>query len=201
MLCSADLLSGNCGDFVSEADRLGALYRAELKKLPDSEEELKATIWWGCGPGFPEIKALLVRIDSEAARTVLQTEPYRSVPEAAPPPSPSRPGAPAPVPACEERSSALARNRCIGEQLEAARTAHRRAFDRCKQRVDPALRDDLLRAESSFEALLPGRCDAQAVEGDDASMRAFLRSRCLAEALDARTQGMLEAHPECAATD
>jgi hypothetical protein len=65
--------------------------------------------------------------------------------------------------------------------------------------VIPDLRDDLLAAESSFEALLPGRCDAQADAADDESLQNFERSRCLIVALTDNTRGMLDAHPECAA--
>jgi hypothetical protein len=75
----------------------------------------------------------------------------------------------------------------------------RSRLERCKGLVIPGLRDDLLAAESSFEALLPGRCDAEAEGADDKSLQNFSRSRCLIAALSDNTRGMLDAHPECAA--
>ena len=200
MLCSADFMSGNCADFVTRADQLGALYRSELKKLPGSEASLKTTIWWGCGPGnLQNIKTLLVQIGSPPALAVLQTEPYRSLPpvQIPAPPPPRTPSAPQPQ--CDELTNAIERNLCIGAQLQTARTDHQRAFDRCKGLVIADLRPDLLAAESSFEALLPGRCDAQAEGADDKSLQNFSRSRCLIAALSDNTRGMQGAHPECAA--
>lgn len=169
MLCSADFMSGNCDDFVSAADRLGALYRSELKKLPGSEGSLKTTIWWGCGPGnLQNIKTLLTQIGTAHALAVLQTDPYRSPPVLLPPPpSPS-----APQPQCEDLPNPIERNLCIGAQLQAARADHKRAFERCDARADGS--------------------NAQ-------SLQTFVRSRCLAEALAGDTRGMLAAHPECAA--
>ena len=200
MLCAADFMSGNCVDFVTRADQLGALYRSELKKLPGSEASLKTTIWWGCGPGnLQNIKTLLVQIGTPPALAVLKTEPYRSLPPVrlpAPPP-PLTPSAPQPQ--CADLTNAIERNLCIGAQLQTARADHQRAFERCKGLVIPDLRDDLLAAESSFEALLPGRCDAQADAADDKSLQNFSRSGCLVAALADRTRGMLDAQPECAA--
>jgi len=200
MLCAADFMSGNCVDFVTRADQLGALYRSELKKLPGSEASLKTTIWWGCGPGnLQNIKTLLVQIGTPSALAVLQTEPYRSLPPVrlpAPPPPLTPSAAP---PQCQDLTNAIERNLCIGAQLQSARADHQRAFDRCKGLVIPGLRDDLLAAEASFEALLPGRCDAAADGADDKSLRNFSRSRCLVAALTDNTRGMLDAHPECAA--
>lgn len=198
MLCSADFMSGNCDDFVAVADRLGALYRSELKKLPGSEGSLKTTIWWGCGSGnLQNIKTLLTQIGTAHALAVLHTEPYRSLPAVPPPGPPPSPSA-AP-PRCEDLTHPIERNLCIGAQLQSARTDHERAFERCKDLVIPDLRDDLLAAESSFRALLPGRCDAQADGSDEKSLQTFVRSRCLVEALADDTRGMLAAHPECAA--
>lgn len=200
MLCSADFMSGNCADFVKRADQLGALYRAELEKLPGSEASLKTTIWWGCGPGnLQNIKTLLVQIGSPRAQEVLQTEPYRSlppvqIPAPTPPPTPS-----AAPPQCGDLTDAIQRNLCIGAQLQTARADHERAFERCKTLVIPDLRGDLLAAESSFQALLPGRCDAQADQPYEQKLQTFNRSRCLIAALSDSTRGMLDAHPECAA--
>jgi len=199
MLCASDLWSGNCADFVVTADKLGALYRSELQKLPDSEQSLKTTIWWGCGSGtLYDLKRLLVAIGTESAKAVLVTEPYKSLP-AVELPGASMQRAPAQL-TCVELPRQIERNSCIGTQLQEARTAHQLALDRCKDLVAPPLRDQLLAAESSFKAALPARCDAAADEDGttDASLEAFNRSRCLAKALADRDRGMFEAHPECA---
>jgi hypothetical protein len=200
LLCSADLLSGNCADFVPAADRLGALYRSELEKLPDSQASLLATTWWGCGPGtLGDIAALLVRIGTPPALAVLKTQPYASlVVTPSPPPAPA-PGSPAPPPACDELSSPLQRNACIGAQLQAARAENQRVFARCQSLVVAGLRDDFVDSQSSFQSLLPVRCDAQVAGVDDKSMKTFVRSRCLVQALTDNTHGMLAAHPECQA--
>jgi hypothetical protein len=200
-LCIADPLSGNCDDFVAMADRLGGLYRAELAKLPDSKQALLTTVWWGCGPGdLGAVKRLLVRIGSPSARKLLATEPYRSLPPVQIPPPPP-PNAPPSADECEARATQLERNECIGVTLQAARAYHQSAFAHCKAVVDAPLRGELLAEESSFEATLAGRCDAQAADSDEKAVQAFLRSRCLYEALHERTRAMLEAHPECAGSN
>ena len=117
LLCSADLLSGNCADFVVAADRLGALYRSELAKLPDAQASLMTTTWWGCGPGtLGDITALLVRIGSPRALAVLQTQPYASLVVAASPP---------PAPAAGISRSAAGLRRAL--EPAAAQRVHRRA--------------------------------------------------------------------------
>ena len=199
LLCSADLMSGNCDDFVSAADRLGALYRSELEELPDSESSLKTTSWWGCGPNsLGDVKALLVRIGTPRALAVLQNEPYPSL-AGPPPPPPPPPGLSDPQLRCDDLSNPAERNACIGVRLQAARADHQRALERCRDLVPPGLRDDLVQDEASFAALLPTRCDAQAAGVDDPGLKTFVRSRCLAKALEGNTRGMLAAHPECAA--
>jgi hypothetical protein len=200
MLCTADLLSGNCGDFVAAADRLGSLYRTELEQLPGSEQSLKTTMWWGCGPGnLEDITALLVRIGTPRALAVLQAEPYASIAAALSPPPPPASGPPAPPPPCDELWSPLQRNTCIGARLHAARAENQSALARCQQLVAPGIRDDFVDSQSSFQVLLPVRCDAQAAGVDDKSMKTFVRSRCLVQALTDNTRGMLTAHPECQA--
>src|SRR5262245_54731314 len=123
LLCSADLLSGNCADFVAAADRLGTLYRNELAQMPGSEGPLLSTTWWGCGPGnLFDITALLERIGSPRALAVLQTPPYATiVAQRASAPAAPPPPANAPAPDCDALSGSLARNSCIGAQLQAAR--------------------------------------------------------------------------------
>jgi hypothetical protein len=144
------------------------------------------------------VKALLVQIGSAPALAVLATEPYKSLPKVKPlGPPPPPPGAP-PL-QCVDLPRPIDRNACIGMQLQAARADHKRAFERCQAVVIADLRDQFAAAESTFQALLPARCDAQAAEpGDDKSLRTFVRSRCLIQALDDNTRGMLAANPECA---
>ena len=198
MLCSADLMSGNCDDFVSAADRLGALYRSELDELPDSQQSLLTTSWWGCGPNsLGDVKALLLRIGTPHALAVLQNPPYPSL--AGPPPPPPPPGLSDPQLVCDELSSPAERNACIDVRLQAARNDHQRVLERCRSLVAPGLLDDLNQDEASFTALLPTRCDAQAAGQDDEGLATFVHSRCLVQALTDNTRGMLAAHPECAA--
>jgi len=102
-----------------------------------------------------------------------------------------------PPPLCDELSNPQQRNACISARLEAARADHQSVLARCQELVAPGLRDDFLDSESSFQALLPVRCDAQAAGVDDQSTKTFVRSRCLVEALTDNTLGMLTAHPEC----
>jgi hypothetical protein len=202
LLCSADLLSGDCDDFVGAADRLGALYRSQLAKLPDSEAALKATAWWGCGPdSFAGVRALLARIGSPRAQQVLSSEPYKSL--AAPPPlSSAEPTAPPELqPDCENLEKPAERTACAGVWLETVRDEHRRALASCQPLVPPGLRDDFARDESSFEKALPGRCAAQAVGASTPAESAFLRSRCLATAIGERTEAMRQTYPDCAAGD
>jgi len=201
LLCSDDPISGNCDDFVSKADRLGALYRSELDELPDSKASLLTTNWWGCGPNsLGDVKALLVRIGTPRALAVLQSEPYPSLP-GAPPPPPPPPGLADPQLRCDDLSDPAERNTCIGVRLQSARADHQRALERCRDLVPPGLRDDLVQDEASFAALLPARCDAEAAGLDDPALKTFVRSRCLAQALADNTRGMLAAHPECAGPD
>ncbi len=200
MLCSADLLSGNCSDFVAAAERLGALYRDELAALPGSEQSLKTTMWWGCGPGnLEEVTKLLVRIGSPHALAALATEPYASISVAQASPSVPPPGPPSPSFECDDLASALERNACIGTRLQAARAENQGVLARCRDLVPEALRDDFIDSQTSFQILLPVRCDAQATGMDDKTLKSFVRSRCLVQALTDNTRGMLAAHPECRA--
>ena len=197
-LCSDDPMSGNCDDFVSAADRLGALYRNELEELPGSKESLLTTSWWGCGPNsLGDVKALLVRIGTPRALAVLQNEPYPSL-AGPPPPPPPPPGLGDPQLRCDDLSNPDEQNACIGVRLQAAQADHQRALERCQELVPPGLRDDLVQDQASFTALLPVRCDAQAAGVDDPAQKTFVRSRCLVRALTDNTRGMLAAHPECA---
>ena len=89
----------------------------------------------------------------------------------------------------------------MATRLQAAQASHQQALEACQKRVPPGLRDDLAQGEASFKALLPARCDAQAESVGDQDSKTFVRSRCLVEALEGNTRGMLAAHPECAAQD
>lgn len=202
MLCSADLLSGNCADFVAAANRLGGLYRDELEELPaDSEGALLTTMWWGCGPGnLADITALLVKIGSPQALAVLRTQPYATIVAQRPaqtPGAPVMPGLAAPPPDCDSVTDPLQRNTCIGAQLQAARAENQNVLARCQQLVPAGLRDDFVDSQATFQSLLPTRCNAQAAGFDDKNTQTFIRSRCLVTALSDNTRGMLTAHPEC----
>jgi hypothetical protein len=199
LLCSDDLMSGNCQDFVTKAAQLGALYRTELQELPESKASLLTTNWWGCGPNsLGDVKALLQRIGTPRALAVLRDEPYASV---AGPLPPSPPRAVEPQLQCDELSNPSERSACMATRLQAAQASHQRVFEACLKRVPPGLRGDLAQAEASFKAILPVRCDAQAAGSDDQDSRTFIRSRCQVMALEDNTRGMLVAHPECAAQD
>ena len=199
LLCSNDPMSGNCEDFVTSAAQLGALYRSQLAELPGSQESLLTTNWWGCGPNsLGDVKALLIRVGTPRALLVLKDQPYASLAGPPPPPAPP-PGLADPQLNCVDLSSPAEQNACIGVRLQAAQDEHRRVFERCRDRVPPGLRDDLVDAEASFKALLPTRCGAQAAGQDDADLASFVHSRCLVKALTENTRGMLAAHPECTA--
>lgn len=204
LLCSADLLSGNCADFVAAAERLAGLYRAELAQLPGSEGSLLTTIWWGCGPGnLSDIAALLARIESPRAQALLKQPPYATLlaQQAPPPPPPAGAPPPPPPPDCDELASPAARNACIGTRLQQARAENQATFARCQPLVPAGLRDDFADSQSTFRSLLPIRCNAQASGSEDKNLATFLRSRCMVDALNENTRGMLAAHPECKAAD
>jgi hypothetical protein len=205
LLCSADPLSGNCADFVAAADRLGALYRSELAQLPGSEGSLLTTTWWGCGPGIlADVTALLAQIGSPHAVAVLRTQPYATLAAQRPPPPPpsgAAPSAPALPPDCNALSDPLQRNNCIGAQLQAARAENRSVLARCQPLVPEGMRDDFADSQATFQSLLPARCNAQAAEFPEKRDQTFIRSRCLVQALDDNTRGILTAHPECQASN
>jgi hypothetical protein len=198
MLCASDPLGlvGNCTGFVAAADRLGALYRTEIQKHPESKGAWLSTSWWGCGPPtLYDVKRLLVRLGSPAAMAVLKTEPYRSLPEvpssAAQPPDASF--------SCIDLQNPVDRNLCAGVKLQAARTDHQNAFDACKTRVASTLRDDLLNSEQAFESQMKALCNADTAEaGESAQVRAFDRAECRTKAYRERTAAMFGMHPECA---
>lgn len=188
-MCSADLWSGNCADLVTAAGRLGEIYRSELGEHPSWIDELRTTIWWGCGEAhFEELGALLARIDSPQARAVLAEEPYRSL-RRPPEPSPAPPAPPpAAAPDCEAPSTQAERDACAAAELDRARAEHGRVFAACQKRVAPALHQELIDAEKSWERELPLACPGSGQ----------VRDECLANAYRERTQSIDSTHPECA---
>jgi hypothetical protein len=203
LLCGSDPLrmTGNCTSFVAAADRLGALYRTELQKLPNSKDSLLTTSWWGCGPSsLSDVKKLLASIGSEPAAVVLSTQPYPSLPPLPPPPPPPPPADPL---ACIDLQNAVDRVLCAGTKLQAVRAYHQQAFARCKSVVTPGpLLDELETAESTFERQAPALCAADTAEaGESAKFQAFDSASCLVTAYQRRTRSMFDLHPECRPAD
>jgi hypothetical protein len=203
MLCASDPLrmDGNCVSFTAAADRLGALYRAELQKLgADSKDSLLSTSWWGCGPSsLYDVKKLLVSIGSEPAKVVLTTEPYKSLPGVQPPPPPP----PAEPMSCIDLQSPVERILCVGAKLKGVRTYHDAAYANCKSVVTPGpLLDELTTSEATFQAELGPLCDADTAEaGENAKFQAFDRASCMVTAYQRRTRSMFDLHPECRPQD
>ncbi len=199
LLCGSDPLrmTGNCTSFVAAADRLGALYRTELQKLPESKDSLLTTSWWGCGPpSLYDVKKLLASLGSESAAAVLATQPYPSLPALPPPPPPPPPDVPL---SCIGLQSPVDRVLCVGAKLQAVRSYHEQAFARCKSVVTPGpMLEQLETAESSFEREAPALCAADTEEaGESAKFQAFDRASCLVNAYQRRTKSMFDLHPEC----
>lgn len=189
-LCSDDTWSGNCPGFVTDAGRLGEIYRSELREHPGWGDALRTTIWWGCGSAkLEDLQSLLLRLDSPQARSVLAEEPYQSL---GPPRVPAR-AAPPPNREldCVAPSTEPERGACAAHNLSQAKAAHARAYANCSQKVAPALSGELVDAEESWVKLLPLEC-----EGD-----AYTRDDCLARAYQERTQSIASQHPECAGHD
>jgi len=196
-LCRHDRWSRDCGAFVAVADRLGALYRSEYAKLPESGDSLLTTIWWGCGSAtLSDIKRLLQQIGSKQALAVLKTEPYKSLPTAQPMSAPAPPSSSGPV--CENLTSAAEMSACESTKLRSVGSAHRNAFESCKAVVDADLREPLIGAETSWEAMLPELCEASGEGYDEPDRAAYMRSRCMVDSTEERTRAMYAAHPECA---
>ena len=199
-LCSRDLLSGNCAEFVAAAETLAQLYQIQAAESPERGEMLLASNWWGCGSAtLIDMKALLGRIGTPRAQALLAAEPFRRLPaaewQAAPPPS--GPPAPAVAPDCVSLPTPAEQAACAERDLAAARAAYRAALAACQAEVAPGLRDQLAQAERAWEAGVGPECEPDALEYSDPMLQAFARSRCLAEAARERTSSMLAAHPEC----
>jgi hypothetical protein len=185
-LCSDDLWSGNCADFVVAAGRLGEIYRSELRAHPGWIAGLQETIWWGCGTApFTELRALLERIDTPQARAVLAQEPYRSLGQPRPP---SREAAPPEEPDCVVPSTQAERDTCAARRLARAKQEHERFLAACREKVAPGLRQELMQAESGWEKEVGLECAGSG----------FVRDECLAQAYQERAQSIVSMHPECA---
>jgi len=202
LLCTSDSLglSGNCTNFVAAADRLAALYAAQLQTDPTSRDTLLSTSWWGCGPSsLYDVKRLLARIGSPAALAVLKKQPYSSLPEVPPPPPPPPPTEPF---TCLDLQNPVDRNLCAGAKLQSVRAYHDATFARCKTRVAGPLLDDLLDSEADFERQTRALCEADTSDaGEGAKQRAYDRAQCLVRAYQERTNTMITLHPECAPDD
>jgi hypothetical protein len=188
-MCSDDLWSGNCPDLVTAAGRLGEIYRSEVARHPSWIDELRTTVWWGCGEAtFQELGALLERIDSPQARAVLAEEPYRSL-RLPPKPAPAPPAPPPTAePNCEAPSTQAERDACAAVELRRAKAEHDRVFAACQKRVARALHRELTEAEASWEKDLPLECPGTGQ----------VRDECLANAYRERTGSIGSMHPECA---
>jgi uncharacterized protein YecT (DUF1311 family) len=196
-LCSSDLWSGNCAQFVAAAGRLAELYQIQVDETPERVPMLLSTNWWGCGDApLTQMKELLLRIDTPAAQQVLQQEPYSRL---APSSAAGAPQAPAPTlePDCVGEPTPAAQDACASGALAAAQGAYRRALATCSAGVAPELRNELEGSEQAWQQLLPAQCDDATSEYDEPRLQAFARSQCLARATRERTRGMLAAHPEC----
>jgi len=200
-LCASDLLSGNCAQFVAAAGRLAELYQIQVDETPERVPMLLSTNWWGCGDAtLTQMKGLLLRLGTPAARAVLEQEPFSRL---APPSAEGAPPAPPPKmvgPDCALEQTPDARDACAAGELASAREDYQRTLQSCSARVAPPLRGQLEGSEQAWQEMLPAQCDAAALEYEDPRLRAFARSQCLASSMRERTRGMLAAHPECRPT-
>ncbi len=187
-LCVGDTWSGNCPGFVTDARRIGEVYRSELSQHPGWIDALQTINWWGCGPAqLSDLRALLARLDTSEARVVLAQEPYRSL-GAAKAPAASAP--PLEEADCVTPQTQAEREACAAQNLARAKAEHARVYGACSRTVAPGLADELVEAERNWEQLLALEC-----AGD-----AYTRDECLAQAYDERAKSIESLHPECAAT-
>jgi len=181
-LCSDDLLSGNCRDFVEAARALGRLYRFNAQREPDRENELRTTVWWECGTrNLGEIAALLARVGSPEARSVLQSEPYRSLSEPGFTAVPS-PGPPAPPVECDALTSDSDRDACEARELAALKKRHEQLFEACRNLLPGSLQDELAGQERAWRMRLEAECDDP---------------ECLSSSIRHRDDEIQQAFPQC----
>src|SRR5262245_1111079 len=198
-MCANDLLSGNCDQFVAAATELAQLYQIQVAETPAQAGMLLATNWWGCGDALlGDMKQLLLRLGTPAARALLQQEPFARLvaPGAGAPPPPAPPP---PSADCANQPGPDAQVACASAQEAAARAAYRSALASCRSAVAEPLREALAGSEAAWEESLPGQCDAAAFEYDDPKLQTFARASCFAQAYSERVSGMRLAHPECGA--
>jgi uncharacterized protein YecT (DUF1311 family) len=201
VLCSGDLASGNCGQFVAAAETLAQLFQIQAAESPDRVPMLLSTNWWGCGSAtLIDMKALLGRLDRPRAQALLRSDPFQRLPAAewrASPPGARPPAGPPVAPDCVSLATPSAQAECAARDLAAVRAAHQSALQACQAAVAPGLRTELADAEAAWQQGLAPQCDAAAFEYQDPELQSFARSTCLANATRERTRSMLAAHPEC----
>jgi hypothetical protein len=184
-ICLDNPWSGNCGDFVHAAHELGRLYRFTVLREPDTADKLKATLWWGCGTAkFMDLRALLEQIGTPAALGVLAEEPYRSLPESAPPSAPSETH---PRLDCDGLKDDAAYRACEKKALAEAEAHHQDVVAQCASKLSPMVRDQLEASEAAWRRSLAVECP----EGDSGTP-------CLLTATRDRTASVLRGHPVCA---
>jgi len=186
-LCVADTWSGNCPGFVTDARRIGEVYRSELSQHPGWIDALQTVNWWGCGPAkLSDLRALLARLDTPEASAVLAQEPYRSLGERK---APAASAPPLEEADCVTPKTQAERGACAAQNLARAKAEHARVYGACSRMVAPGLADELVEAERNWEHLLALEC-----EGDT-----YTRDECLAQAYDGRAKSIESLHPECVA--
>ncbi len=199
-LCSGDLASGNCGQFVAAAETLAQLYQIQLAEAPGRAQMLLSTHWWGCGSAsLVDMKALLARLATPRAQVLLRADPFQRLPAAEWQAAPPRADAPPVAPDCVSLPTPSEQAGCADRDLAAVRAGYQGALDACRAAVAPGLRDQLAEAEQTWQTGLGPECDAAALEYADPTLQSFARSQCLANATRERMQSMLAAYPECPA--
>src|SRR5262245_39927692 len=141
VLCSGDLASGNCGEFVAAAETLAELFQIQAAESPDRVDMLLATNWWGCGSAtLIDMKALLGRLDGPRAQALLRADPFQRLPkaewQAAPPTARPPPGMQV-APNCVNLPTPSAQADCASRYLAAVRAAYQSALKACQAAVAP----------------------------------------------------------------
>jgi hypothetical protein len=194
-LCATDLMSPDCGDFVTAAHALGRLYLFNVERQPQRAYEFATTVWWGCGSApLPKLKIALERIGSPQARALLAEAPWRQLPSpdvlpAQDAPLATEPAPPGgPEPDCSTLMEPAAIQACRRKDLATAEAAYRSELERCEALLTPFMRDQLVSAESAWQQDRDLECD---LGGS--------RTACLADATRQRTESIARNNPPCAA--
>jgi hypothetical protein len=185
LICRDNPWSGNCGDFVHAAHELGRLYRFTVLREPDTADKLKATLWWGCGTAkFMDLRALLEKIGTPEAQSVLAEEPYRSLPAPG-----KKPASPAPDARldCDGLKDDAAYVACEKKALAAADARHQDVVSQCAAKLPPMVRDQLEASEAAWRTTLGVECP----EGDSGTP-------CRLDAIRERTDAIVSEHSDCA---